>query len=176
MFDNYSPPFDEIFHDIQVPVFAFGSAGPDLIVTSSNSGLPGQEGLDRTAMDIQQFARGGDLVQAQDGAEEEEIEVDESEEGGVSSIVSSSEQQGGARPSRARQVITWEEGSSSGTSSSSPQRQNPVVRNDDDDNDENDVHDDDDDDNDQLNSLLLQARGGLRGLARGRRGTGRRGQ
>ena len=108
---------------IQVPVFAFGSAGPDLIVTSSNSGLPGQEGLDRTAMDIQQFARGGDLVQAQDGAEEEEIEVDESEEGGVSSIVSSSEQQGGARPSRARQVITWEEGSSS-----SPQRQNPVVR------------------------------------------------
>ena len=95
--------------------------------TSSNSGLPGQEGLDRTAMDIQQFARGGDLVQAQDGAEEEEIEVDESEEGGVSSIVSSSEQQGGGRPSRARQVITWEEESSSGTSSSSPQRQNPVV-------------------------------------------------
>ena len=26
---------------------------PDLIVTSSNSGLQGQEGLDRTAMDIQ---------------------------------------------------------------------------------------------------------------------------
>ena len=114
---------------IQVPVFAFGSAGPDLIVTSSNSGLPGQEGLDRTAMDIQQFARGGDLVQAPDAGEEEEIEVDESEEGGVSSIVSSSEQQGGARPSRAsRTLITWEEGSSSGTSSSSPQRQNPAVR------------------------------------------------
>ena len=121
------------YFSLQVPVFAFGSAGPDLIVTSSNSGLPGQEGLDRTAMDIQQFARGGDLVQAQDGGEEEEIEVDESEEGGVSSIVSSSEQQGGARPSRARQVITWEEGSSSGTSSSSPQRQNTAVSIEDDD-------------------------------------------
>ena len=117
------------YFSVQVPVFAFGSAGPDLIVTSSNSGLPGQEGLDRTAMDIQQFARGGDLVQAPDAGEEEEIEVDESEEGGVSSIVSSSEQQGGARPSRAsRTLITWEEGSSSGTSSSSPQRQNPAVR------------------------------------------------
>ena len=102
-------------------------------MTSSNSGLPGQEGLDRTAMDIQQFARGEHMVQAQEGVEEEEIEVDESEEGGVSSIVSSSEQQGGSRPSRARQVITWEEGSSSGTSSSSPQRQNPVVRIDNDD-------------------------------------------
>ena len=37
--------------------FVFGSSqssgAPDLIVTSSNSGLQGQEGLDRTAMDIQ---------------------------------------------------------------------------------------------------------------------------
>jgi len=118
--------FAEAVSSPQVPVFAFGAGGPDLIVTSSNSGLPGQEGLDRTAMDIQQFVRGGDVAQAQEVVEEEEIEVDESEEGGVSSIVSSSEQQGASRPSRPRQVITWEEGSSSGTSSSSPQRQHPT--------------------------------------------------
>ena len=139
-----------IFRDVgQVPVFAFGSGGPDLIVTSSNSGLPGQEGLDRTAMDIQQFARGGDAAQAQEVVEEEEIEVDESEEGGVSSIVSSSEQQGGSRPSRARQVITWDQESSSGTSSSSPQRQHPA----------------------------RAARGAVRGTTRpARRGLARRGQ
>ena len=98
-----------------------------MIVTSSNSGLQGQEGLDRTAMDIQVFARGGaEPAQQQNvpafAAEEEEINIDESEEGGVSSIVSSSEQQGAARPGRARTAITWgTEGG--GTTSSSPQRQ-----------------------------------------------------
>ena len=104
---------------IQVPSsqdrFVFGSGqpsgAPDLIVTSSNSGLQGQEGLDRTAMDIQVFARGGaEPAQQQNvpafAAEEEEINIDESEEGGVSSIVSSSEQQGAARPGRARTAIT----------------------------------------------------------------------
>ena len=111
--------------------FVFGSGqpsgAPDLIVTSSNSGLQGQEGLDRTAMDIQVFARGGaEPAQQQNvpafAAEEEEINIDESEEGGVSSIVSSSEQQGAARPGRARTAITWgTEGG--GTTSSSPQRQ-----------------------------------------------------
>ena len=120
---------------IQVPSsqdrFVFGSGqpsgAPDLIVTSSNSGLQGQEGLDRTAMDIQVFARGGaEPAQQQNvpafAAEEEEINIDESEEGGVSSIVSSSEQQGAARPGRARTAITWgTEGG--GTTSSSPQRQ-----------------------------------------------------
>ena len=96
-------------------------------MTSSNSGLQGQEGLDRTAMDIQVFARGGaEPAQQQNvpafAAEEEEINIDESEEGGVSSIVSSSEQQGAARPGRARTAITWgTEGG--GTTSSSPQRQ-----------------------------------------------------
>ena len=101
------------------------SGAPDLIVTSSNSGLQGQEGLDRTAMDIQVFARGGAEAVQENVADDEDIEVDESEEGGVSSIVSSSEQQGGSRQARARQTITWGEGSSgtsSGTTSSSPQR------------------------------------------------------
>ena len=37
-----------------------GSSGPDVMVSSSNnSGLAGQEGLDRTAVDIQQFASSG---------------------------------------------------------------------------------------------------------------------
>ena len=42
-------------------VFGFGqaSSGLGVIVTSSNSGLPGQEVLDRIAMDIQQFVTGG---------------------------------------------------------------------------------------------------------------------
>ena len=125
----------QLFCIIQVPSsqdrFVFGSGqpsgAPDLIVTSSNSGLQGQEGLDRTAMDIQVFARGGaEPAQQQNvpafAAEEEEINIDESEEGGVSSIVSSSEQQGAARPGRARTAITWgTEGG--GTTSSSPQRQ-----------------------------------------------------
>ena len=72
------------------------SGAPDLIVTSSNSGLQAQEGLDRTAMDIQVFARGGG-AEAASGvqnpgaeAEMEDIEVEDSKEGGVSSIVSSS--------------------------------------------------------------------------------------
>ena len=133
---NCVPCFNIVlFCIIQVPSsqdrFVFGSGqpsgAPDLIVTSSNSGLQGQEGLDRTAMDIQVFARGGaEPAQQQNvpafAAEEEEINIDESEEGGVSSIVSSSEQQGAARPGRARTAITWgTEGG--GTTSSSPQRQ-----------------------------------------------------
>ena len=70
--------------------FVFGagshsSAGPDLVVTSSNSGLPGQEGLDRTAVDFQQFTMegaGGAGIQADTGdMEEGELE---GEEGGVS--------------------------------------------------------------------------------------------
>merc|ERR1719291_1048621 len=105
--------FAEAVSSPQVPSsqdrFVFGSGqpsgAPDLIVTSSNSGLQGQEGLDRTAMDIQVFARGGaEPAQQQNvpafAVEEEEINIDESEEGGVSSIVSSSEQQGAARPGR----------------------------------------------------------------------------
>ena len=81
---------------IQVPSsqdrFVFGSGqpsgAPDLIVTSSNSGLQGQEGLDRTALDIQVFARGGaEPAQQQNvsafAAEEEEINIDESEEDGI---------------------------------------------------------------------------------------------
>ena len=114
------------------------SGAPDLIVTSSNSGLQAQEGLDRTAMDIQVFARGGG-AEAASGvqnpgaeAEMEDIEVEDSEEGGVSSIVSSSGEQGaGARgPGRARQAITWgdETGANTGTTSSSPQRQAAQVR------------------------------------------------
>ena len=41
------------------------SSGTDLIVTSSNSGLAGQEGLDRTAVDIQLFATGAVRLPAQ---------------------------------------------------------------------------------------------------------------
>ena len=57
-------------------------------MTSSNSGLQGQEGLDRTALDIQVFARGGaEPAQQQNvsafAAEEEEINIDESEEDGI---------------------------------------------------------------------------------------------
>ena len=102
------------------------SGAPDLIVTSSNSGLQAQEGLDRTAMDIQVFARGGG-AEAASGvqnpgaeAEMEDIEVEDSKEGGVSSIVSSSGEQGvGARgPGGAGQAITWgdETGANIGTS------------------------------------------------------------
>jgi len=127
--------FAEAVSSPQVPSsqdrFVFGSSqstsgAPDLIVTSSNSGLQGQEGLDRTAVDIQMFARSG-AESGQQGVAQEEEEVEESEEGGVSSIVSSSEQQGGPRLARPRQTITWNEGgasgSSSGSTSSSPQRQ-----------------------------------------------------
>ena len=104
------------------------SSGPDVIVTSSNSGLPGQEGLDRTAVDIQQFATGGGAGGQQEEVEEGEVGGGDSEEGGVSSIVSSSEQQGGqTRPARARQAIVWEEGASSGSTSTSPQRQPGVA-------------------------------------------------
>ena len=60
----YCVDFQEIIRSLfalhlKVPSsqFVFGSSqssgAPDLIVTSSNSGLQGQEGLDRTAMDIQ---------------------------------------------------------------------------------------------------------------------------
>ena len=113
------------------------SGAPDLIVTSSNSGLQGQEGLDRTAMDIQVFARGGaEVVQQVNVVEDEEIDIDESEEGGVSSIVSSSEGgagAGGSRQGRSRQAITWGDGSGSssgsGTTSSSPQRQAATAEN-----------------------------------------------
>ena len=85
----------------QVPYsdrFVFGSgqatSGLDVIVTSSNSDIPGQEGLDRTTVDIQQFATGGGAAVQQEGVEEGDG-VEDSEEGGVSSIVSSTEQQGG---------------------------------------------------------------------------------
>ena len=107
---------------------------PDLIVTSSNSGLQAQEGVDRTALDMSVFAQGGAEAGAgvsggvAEAGDDEGIDIDESEEGGVSSISSSSEQQPG-RPRIARNPITWggsEGGSSSGTTSSSPQRQ--VVR------------------------------------------------
>ena len=53
--------------------FVFGSgqasSGLDVIVTSSNSGLPGQEGLDRIAKDIQQFVKGGGAAVQQEAAE-----------------------------------------------------------------------------------------------------------
>ena len=44
-------------------VFGAGSSstaagGPEVIVTSSNSGLAGQEALDRTAVELSQFAAG----------------------------------------------------------------------------------------------------------------------
>jgi len=61
--------FAEAVSSPQVPSsdrFTFGAgasgsslSGPDVIVTSSNSGLAGQEGVDRTAVDISQFASGG---------------------------------------------------------------------------------------------------------------------
>ena len=91
--------------------FVFGSgqatSGLDVIVTRSNSDLPGQEGLDRTTVDIHQFATGGGAAVQQEGVEEGDG-VEDSEEGGVSSIVSSTEQQGGkGRPARARQAIVW---------------------------------------------------------------------
>lgn len=123
--------FAEAVSSPQVPAndrFVFGSgqasSGLDVIVTSSNSGLPGQEGLDRTAVDIQQFAVGGGAAAQQEaGAEGGGDGAEDSEEGGVSSIVSSTEQQAGqGRPVRARQAIVWENQSSGGTTSSSPQR------------------------------------------------------
>ena len=114
----------------QVPYsdrFVFGSgqatSGLDVIVTSSNSDIPGQEGLDRTPVDIRQFATGGGAAVQQEGVEEGDG-VEDSEEGGVSSIVSSTEQQGGkGRPARARQAIVWEAQNSGGSTSTSPQRQ-----------------------------------------------------
>ena len=111
-----------------------GSSGPDVMVSiSNNSGLAGQEGLDRTAVDIQQFASSGGSSAStaqsgnpeQGGEEEREVsqEREDSEEGGVSSVVSSTEQ-GASRASRvARSPIVWDAGSS-GTTSTSPQRQN----------------------------------------------------
>merc|ERR1712042_203965 len=100
--------FAEAVSSPQVPSsdrFVFGSgqasSGLDVIVTSSNSGLPGQEGLDRTAVDIQQFASGGSAAVQQESVEEGDG-AEDSEEGGVSSIVSSTEQPGGqSRPARA---------------------------------------------------------------------------
>ena len=38
------------------------SSGLDVIVTSSSFGIPGQKGLDWTAMDIQQFVTGVGLL------------------------------------------------------------------------------------------------------------------
>jgi len=124
--------FAEAVSSPQVPSsdrFVFGSgqasSGLDVIVTSSNSGLPGQEGLDRTAVDIQQFATGGDRAgsQQQEPAEGGVDGGEDSEEGGVSSIVSSTEQQAGqGRPVRARQAIVWEDQNSGGSTSSGPQR------------------------------------------------------
>lgn len=123
--------FAEAVSSPQVPSsdrFVFGSgqasSGLDVIVTSSNSGLPGQEGLDRTAVDIQQFATGGGAAVQQEAADDDGVPED-SEEGGVSSIVSSTEQQAGqGRPARARQAIVWgeDQNSAEGTTSSSPQR------------------------------------------------------
>jgi len=122
--------FAEAVSSPQVPSsdrFVFGSgqasSGLDVIVTSSNSGLPGQEGLDRTAVDIQQFATGGDRAggQQQEPAEGGVDGGEDSEEGGVSSIVSSTEQQAG-QGRRARQAIVWEDQNSGGSTSSSPQR------------------------------------------------------
>ena len=94
------------------------------------SGLPGQEGLDRTAVDIQQFATGGDRAggQQQEPAEGGVDGGEDSEEGGVSSIVSSTEQQAG-QGRRARQAIVWEDQNSGGSTSSSPQRHGVGVRN-----------------------------------------------
>ena len=93
--------------------FVFGSgqasSGLDVIVTSSNSGLPGQEGLDRIAKDIQQFVKGGGAAVQQEAAEGDGVPED-SEEDGVSSIMSSTEQQAvQGRPARARQAIVWGE-------------------------------------------------------------------
>ena len=49
--------FIDVYFQVPSSQFVFGAnqsgGAPDLIVTSSNSGLQGQEGLDRTAMDIQ---------------------------------------------------------------------------------------------------------------------------
>ena len=104
-----------------------------MVSSSNNSGLAGQEGLDRTAVDIQQFASSGGSSAStaqsgnpeQGGEEEREVsqEREDSEEGGVSSVLSSTEQ-GASRASRvARSPIVWDVGSS-GTTSTSPQRQN----------------------------------------------------
>ena len=111
-------------------------SGTDLIVTSSNSGLAGQEGLDRTAVDIQLFASGAARApvpapQEPGPAGEYEGEVEEapaggedSEEGGVSSVVSSTEQQAGrGRSINRRAPIVWDQGAGGGTTSTSPQRQ-----------------------------------------------------
>ena len=126
----------------QVPSsqFVFGqssSGAPDLIVTSSNSGLQSQEAMDRTALDMAVFARGGaeaGVSVSGEAGDDEGIDIDESEEeAGVSSISSSSEQaasaSGGNRPRVTRNTITWDEqGSSTGTTSSSPGRQAQVRR------------------------------------------------
>jgi len=110
-----------------------GASGADLIVTSSNSGLAGQEGLDRTAVDIQGlFAPGagrapggaGQPEQEEEESEEaEEVQVEDSEEGGVSSVVSSTEQQASrGRSLNRRAPIVWDTGAGGGTTSTSPQR------------------------------------------------------
>merc|ERR1719409_2503945 len=109
------------------------SSGADLIVTSSNSGLAGQEGVDRTAVDIQGlFATGagrapsaaGQPEQEEEESEEaEEVQVEDSEEGGVSSVVSSTEQQASrGRSLNRRAPIVWDTGAGGGTTSTSPQR------------------------------------------------------
>jgi len=135
--------FAEAVSSPQVPVsehFVFaqsgssgGTSGADLIVTSSNSGLAGQEGLDRTAVDIQGlFATGagrapsaaGQPEQEEEESEEaEEVQVEDSEEGGVSSVVSSTEQQASrGRSLNRRAPIVWDTGAGGGTTSTSPQR------------------------------------------------------
>ena len=87
-------PVSEHFVFAQSGSSGSASSGADLIVTSSNSGLAGQEGVDRTAVDIQLFASGAGrspaaLEQPEEGGEEqEELQGGEdSEEGGVSSVV-----------------------------------------------------------------------------------------
>ena len=83
--------------------------GLDVIATSSSFGIPGQKGLDWTAMDIQQFVTGCVSAVQQEAAECDGVPED-SEEAGVSSIVSSTEQQAGqGGPATARQAIVWVE-------------------------------------------------------------------
>lgn len=135
--------FAEAVSSPQVPVsehFVFaqsgssgGASGADLIVTSSNSGLAGQEGLDRTAVDIQGlFATGAGRApsaagqpeqEEEESQEAEEVQVEDSEEGGVSSVVSSTEQQASrGRSLNRRAPIVWDTGAGGGTTSTSPQR------------------------------------------------------
>ena len=120
--DNLDIGCDEYVDNVQEgDRFVFGSDqfsnGLDVIVTNSNSGLPGQEGLDRTTVNIQQFAAGGGAAVQQERVEEVDG-IKNSVLVEVGNIVSSTKQQG--RPVMGRQIIVWEDQNSGALTSTSP--------------------------------------------------------